>query len=1186
MIWTSVIALFLLLLIWGGGYILNVFEVQVPLALEITASVVVVLGAVGWIVARKIMAQRRAKALEAEILRQSEQAAAAARPDRRAEILELQKRVQQGIQALQDTKVGKHHGKSALYALPWYAIIGPPGAGKTTALRQSGLVFPFQDPAGGGVRGVGGTRNCDWWFTNEGILLDTAGRYATDDTDREEWFAFLGLLRKYRPQKPINGLLVAVSISDLFDASDEQISGYANKLRARVDEIMTRLDMVLPVYLIFTKVDLVGGFVEFWGDLRKSDRDQILGATFPLDPGIGTRPGASFATEFDRLTEVVHSRALRIIGKETQLDARAKIFQFPLELKALRSNLEQFVEELFRQNAFQENPMFRGFYFTSGTQEGTPLQRIMGNMARALGIRQPPAQGPRTEARSYFVTDVFRRVVFPDQYLAGRTASELRRQKFIRAGIAAAAILVGSVILIPGLVSMGKNRALIKETENVSTAAAMVNWGAEAPAADKVVKLQAARGQLEILDGYEKEGPPVSLRWGMYTGETLHPALTDAYAGHLERGMASPARKKLELEIATIGMSQSVPPSQYGKLYDQLKLYLMLTQPEHLSLEWATPRLTKLWGQILGNQSDDTLQLMTPHVAYYLELIKSGRIPKWPEESKLVAKARSVLLRAPQLDRIYDLLVREANEHVAPIRRENIFYGSIAPYVTSRKELSVPGAYTAEGWARVRKLLGSERSRLTGEKWVLGEIEDVAEKDIDKQIANLHKLYFERFQASWRAFLADLEVERPKDSTTALDELNALSEPEWPYMRLIRILDENTRLVLEDAPTAVETFLEKAEDKVREKVEKKLKLDGTEQKEAPRPVSPPEKAFKPLTSFAIPKEGGEASATGLAQYQALLAKLVGILSDMRDADTPTNTSEVEKEFQTAFRTVSSLLAAQDGFTRPLISPLLQRPITGAWSGVSNDIGSAAGGLWEVSVWDGWRSNLGPHFPFVSANTDPKLDDFVAFFAPKSGALWSFYDQNLKGAVKQEGGAFVPTRRLDSKVAFDGGFLSTCLERGKKISDAFFSDGSDKPKIEFQVNLHSVSPNVSEVSVSIDGVSHVYQNHPEQWLTGVWPSEEGPPGAHVRIRGANGLDEEIIREGEFGIFRLIEAASKVEEGRASGASGGVPTLVARYEFPSEKAFLQLDIRTKRGLEVLMPQLTSGYSCPRIITARTN
>src|SRR5678809_1739494 len=69
-----------------------------------------------------------------------------------------------------------------LYELPWYLIIGAPGSGKTTALRHSGLKFPLADVAGeDAIRGVGGTRNCDWWFTDQAVLIDTAGRFTTQD---------------------------------------------------------------------------------------------------------------------------------------------------------------------------------------------------------------------------------------------------------------------------------------------------------------------------------------------------------------------------------------------------------------------------------------------------------------------------------------------------------------------------------------------------------------------------------------------------------------------------------------------------------------------------------------------------------------------------------------------------------------------------------------------------------------------------------------------------------------------------------------------------------------------------------------------------------------------------------------------------------------------------------------------
>ena len=94
-------------------------------------------------------------------------------------------------------------------------IIGPPGCGKTTALVNSGLQFPLADQFGmKAIQGVGGTRNCDWWFTNEAVLLDTAGRYTTQDSyqevDSAAWQGFLELLKKHRRRRPINGVLVAV----------------------------------------------------------------------------------------------------------------------------------------------------------------------------------------------------------------------------------------------------------------------------------------------------------------------------------------------------------------------------------------------------------------------------------------------------------------------------------------------------------------------------------------------------------------------------------------------------------------------------------------------------------------------------------------------------------------------------------------------------------------------------------------------------------------------------------------------------------------------------------------------------------------------------------------------------------------------------------------------------------------
>ena len=174
-----------------------------------------------------------------------------------------------------------------LYELPWYIFIGAPGSGKTTALMNAGLQFLLGDAAKSSVQGVGGTRNCEWWFTQDAVLVDTAGRYATQDSDRSvdasAWDNFLALLKKTRPRQPINGVLLTVNIQDLLQQGATERAEHAAKLRARLQELHAKLGVRAPVYVMVTKADLIGGFNESFEALNKDERDQVWGFTFAVD---------------------------------------------------------------------------------------------------------------------------------------------------------------------------------------------------------------------------------------------------------------------------------------------------------------------------------------------------------------------------------------------------------------------------------------------------------------------------------------------------------------------------------------------------------------------------------------------------------------------------------------------------------------------------------------------------------------------------------------------------------------------------------------------------------------------------------------------------------------------------------------------------------------------------------------
>lgn len=151
-----------------------------------------------WLLAilyRRWKAKREAESLGNMLQQQTNQAQNPASGLKSSEVETIRKRMLEAITTIKTSKLGLMSGSAALYELPWYMIIGNPAAGKSTAIANSGLQFPFADKNGKVVQGIGGTRNCDWFFTTDGIILDTAGRYAVHEEDREEWFGFLSLLK-------------------------------------------------------------------------------------------------------------------------------------------------------------------------------------------------------------------------------------------------------------------------------------------------------------------------------------------------------------------------------------------------------------------------------------------------------------------------------------------------------------------------------------------------------------------------------------------------------------------------------------------------------------------------------------------------------------------------------------------------------------------------------------------------------------------------------------------------------------------------------------------------------------------------------------------------------------------------------------------------------------------------------
>ncbi len=1182
-----ILAVLAILLIWVGWIGLLVAELLLGIWVPITLSVVVILIVVAMVVVRKLRARRAAAQLEKALAEQAAQHAQSARPDLQAEILEMQGEFDKAVSALKSSKLGS--GKDALYKLPWQIIIGPPGAGKTTALRNSGLQFPYLSAkTGGAVRGLGGTRNCDWWLTNESVILDTAGRWTTEDEDREEWLGFLDLVKKFRPRKPLNGIIAAVSVSDIGGASEDEVTALAQKVRERVDEAMNRLQMSLPVYVLFTKCDLIPGFVETFGDLAKNQRGQLWGFTVPIKGS--TAVGPHFDSRFDQLIDQVEGRMLRRMNDERRIETREMLYTFPRQLDALKSNLSAFTAQLFEENVFRETPIFRGVYFTSGTQEGNPIDRVMGRMAEAFGIQSglPVSQAPTTP-KSYFLHNVFREVIFKDADLAVRSEAELKRRKRIQLLVAAAVLFVALLFLTLPAYSWFQNSSMLGETENVldvpAAVASTVPGVSKRPlASPDLIKLH---NRVATLD----DGAPLTERAGMYRGDTVEDPLKDYYRRVLKTRVVNPLLEQIQNDLNSFGREYEALRHEQPSREDfdlttrRLRSYLLLTTPTEVNqpawdddlIEDLSTDLTNRWAKTLGVEPTSANgKKMAEQMQWFVaRMAEDPANVAFPREKLIVRRARGGLTRVSTVDLAVDGFITQFEGRGMDLSLQRIVGRRLSGMNAKRV---VRAAFTREVFfGSIRESLQSSLNDLAGEPWVLGDITGRNDNEAEQQrrIVAVREQYFQRYIDEWTQFLRSITVSRPQDNRVALEAAQFLTSGEpTPLQALFQQTKLNTTLRTPEELAESESKAGKAAKRgLMAEVRRTLSTskvgrvgmaaigDGSNlsiggQKQDVLDEDDVIRAFDGFTRFGVPPtaaEGQQPASTGLDVYEEQILFVRNALQT--HFDDPSEPEVMLEKIQTARTKARGLISEQEVGWRPVFESILWPPIDGTSFSVTKAMAKGTGRTWCAEVVNPFEQTIRGFYPFNRVGHDMSFDDFAAFYNP-AGILWTYYDDVLDNHVEREGDRFEFGRSLGrTQGQVFQPILLRFLKRSRSITEAFFPPGAEGPQVDFDVRIRPC-PRVAIQELNIGGQEMEYHNGPEEWVRYSWPGEDTGAGASVEIRGAGGIHERIEQEGEWGLFHLLERGTVV-----SGAGARVFTVV--WHLRTHDVDITIDFRPVRA-----------------------
>jgi type VI secretion system protein ImpL len=1203
-----VLVVLFIALIW---LVADLMHISLLLPAGVTAFFV--LAAVSIVLFRKVRASGAARGLEGALAAQAKAQAKLVRPDLQVEVQHMQGEFDKAVAALKSAKLGPG-GSNALYFLPWYAIIGPPGAGKSTALRSSGLHFPYTSGSGGAsVKGLGGTRNCDWWLTNEAVVLDTAGRWSTQDEDHDEWLSFLGLLKRYRPRKPLNGLIAAISVGDVVNAREDDVEALAQRMRARLDEVQTQLRVSIPVYVLFTKVDLVEGFLETFGDLRRGDRNQVWGFTIPLSERTGDI-GAAFVASFDQLADVLERRSLARMADERSLERRGLTYAFPQQFSALRRNLEKFINVMFQANVYQAAPCLRGVYFTSGTQEGRPFNLLMNRLVEAMGIRRKAeASETAVDQKSYFLHDVFMKVIFEDRNVASASDAELKRQRWRRIGLTSALGLVSLTVgLVPGYAwSLNKYQLVRLES-------AVEEWAApeqkNLDEKQKLARLEPLRERVDTLIGYERDGAPLPMRMGMYQADQLVGPLRRYYANLLRRELVQPlvshdlqAMSDFGLRYASLPAAQQPGEDEQHEFYERLKLHLLLTQPKgrgeppfEASSAWVNDQLQTRWLKSAGD--DPRLQeAARVNARLYLSFSQEFADLAFARDSEVVKRVREALNRVATTERTLNRLISMAAKDGSDITLVQLI-GSTDAIRETRK---VRAAFTRQGFESVvRDALTVQILEDAGELWVLGLSENAeqAKEQREAQLRVLRTAYFTAYIAEWSEYLKGLRVQSATDHVAALTLMQELTRVPPP----LRMLFEKLRYQVSLAPkptagAALEKFtgtlLDKAKGMISgilggdtaQNARRTIAQSDPNQKNGPRlGEADVGRAFEELYAFGVAPPAAEGTApvaVPLDEYQEQLQFVRNALQVY--VDNPTESEQLQARLQDARVRVRGLIERQRLGLRPLFESLLWPPVSGASDSVGKAIGDSLAETWCNEVVTEYTRTIAGRYPFDRNGQDLALADFSNFYRPKQGRLWSVVEGRFATTVAVEGDRYSFSKRLGK----DGGrlFSPSLLEflaRSRDIMLSYFPTGQSEPSIEFEVKVQP-SPSVAMTQFMVGGRSVDHYNGPEQWKTLTWPGENPAAGAAILIRGANGMQERIKQDGPWGLMRLLEAGTL--------RTGAGRTFTVAWQPQTHDVTLQIDFRPKRGESpflgvlgrteqpvLLQPVRAKGVAVPQQIT----
>lgn len=1016
-------------------------------------------------------------------------------------------------------------GGNSRYRLPWYLVMGVENAGKTSLINRSGQNFALTHVMkASGQSTKQGQLGFDWWIGDKAVLIDPDGELLTQGAmeggepqalQRRLWDHFVDWLERNRAQRPLDGVVLVLDLARLSHAQVAVRKAYAALLRSRLRELMERHGTRLPVYVTFSKMDLLHGFDDFFRHYSRAARKAPLGFTFT--PESMDTPGkweAEFEADYDAMLARLNQLLPTMLSECRDREERESVFRFVRQLAGLRDVLLGFLTESLSSDRFSTAAMVRGTYFTSVYQQGVPEDPFVDAAARRYGMDNTIQPAHRaTRSALYFTEELFDNVIYPEAGLAGDNSRVTQKRRRAR-NISLVACLIMGAGLVGGWTHFYQKNsvslAAVETRAETFLATQPEAFRSDDPTGFELLEpLNRLRGALQTFETYRSHTPYLA-DMGLYQGHVIGQQVERAYVAMLEHQF---------LPALMIGIMDDMNRAEEGSnaKLALLRVLRMMSDASGRQPDRVMRFMAQRW-QGDFPQRGEVQERLLEHLDFALAHTDlEGHVADGNQRAKQameplegsIAAAQEELSRQPIDERVYSALKAAGSREGEPLdlrRRVGTLFDTVFMARNDNPEhIRLPYLVTREGFESyfLQELEHATELALI-DAWVLGQREDINFSDADKQQLKtaLREHYVSDYHVSWRDALRDTQLVPLPDIHQAIVVADALVGAKRPLDRLLAAVERNTSLYPE---------LPEDDERAREALKHSPRYELASEIEQP---------FTPLNQLG---EARNDTPSSLEEIKDAVTELRDYLMDIEESSDAGRAAFVSVRDRLSLRgddPIHNLERIAEN-TRQPVGDMLQDLADQSWQLMMVSATRHLENMWLDEVVAPYQQRLAGRYPLSpSASRDVSLSDFEDFFAP-DGTLDAFYQDNLSPFIE---GA--PEHLVDA----EGNSLlrdsvHNAVDQAEQIRRAYFSrDGA--LDVEFALEPVSLSPDKRRSVISVDGQLIEYAHSASQRVSMVWPNSlRGGTESRVTMvpSEVNRSPRSVTQDGAWAWFRLLEQA---------------------------------------------------------------